>query len=112
MIISKEYKNFMNFFFCNENQLGALFILNLYNHTTCTYFGSVIAHHQMVFTVYVQQLVLVICLGVWHPADNLVHCLSLIYFVSQLLHNSGVFITHHQEVFTVCVQQLVCVGHI
>jgi hypothetical protein len=39
--------------------------------------------------------------------------LSLIYFVSQPLHVSGMFIAHHQEVFTVYVQQLVrvvCLG--
>jgi hypothetical protein len=35
------------------------------------------------------------------------HYLSLIYFVSQPLHVSGVYIAHHQEVFTVYVQQLV-----
>jgi hypothetical protein len=42
------------------------------------------------------------------------HCLSLIYFVSQPLHVSGIFIAHHQEVFTVLVyvQQLVRVVHI
>jgi hypothetical protein len=33
--------------------------------------------------------------------------LSLIYFVKQPLHVSGVFIAHHQEVFTVYVQELV-----
>jgi hypothetical protein len=37
---------------------------------------------------------------------NLMHYLSLIYFVIQSLHVSGVSIAHHQEVFTVCVQQL------
>jgi hypothetical protein len=35
------------------------------------------------------------------------HYLSLIYFVNQPLHVSGMFIAHHQEVFTVYVQQLV-----
>jgi hypothetical protein len=35
------------------------------------------------------------------------HYLSLIYFVKQPLHVSGMFIAHHQEVFTVYVQQLV-----
>jgi hypothetical protein len=35
--------------------------------------------------------------------------LSLIYFVNQPLHVTGVFIARHQEVFTVYVQQLVCV---
>jgi hypothetical protein len=38
---------------------------------------------------------------------NLMHYLSLIYFVSQYLHVTGIFIAHHQEVFTVNVQQLV-----
>jgi hypothetical protein len=33
--------------------------------------------------------------------------LSSIYFVSQPLHDSGMFIAHHQEIFTVYVQQLV-----
>jgi hypothetical protein len=50
-------------FFCNENQLDALF--------TCTYFVKqplhvsvmFIAHHQEVFTVYILQLVRVIRLG-------------------------------------------------
>jgi hypothetical protein len=94
------------------NLVHYLSLIYLINHTTSTYFGRIIAHHQMVFTVYEQQLVPVICLGDWHPAANLVHYLSLIHFVSQLLHNSGVLIAHHQEVFTVCVQQLVCVVHI
>jgi hypothetical protein len=35
------------------------------------------------------------------------HYLSLLYFVKQPLHVSGLFIAHHQEVFTVYVQQLV-----
>jgi hypothetical protein len=39
---------------------------------------------------------------------NLNHYLSLIYFVIQPLHVSGIFV-HHQEVFTVYVQQLVSV---
>jgi hypothetical protein len=38
---------------------------------------------------------------------NLMHYLSLMYFVNQPLHVSGLFIAHHQEVFTVYVQQLV-----
>jgi hypothetical protein len=38
---------------------------------------------------------------------NLMHYLSLIYFVSQPLHVSRMFIAHHQEGFTVYVQQLV-----
>jgi hypothetical protein len=38
---------------------------------------------------------------------NLMHYLSLIYFIKQLLHVSGVFIAQHQEVFTVHLQQLV-----
>jgi hypothetical protein len=41
----------------NENQLDALFILNLFRQSTCTCFGMFIAHHQEVFTVHVQQLV-------------------------------------------------------
>jgi hypothetical protein len=32
---------------------------------------------------------------------NLIHYLSLIYFVNQLLHVSSMFIANHQEVFTV-----------
>jgi hypothetical protein len=35
--------------------------------------------------------------------------LSLIYFVTQPLHVSGIFTAHRQDVFTVYVQQLVCV---
>jgi hypothetical protein len=35
------------------------------------------------------------------------HYLSLIYFVNQPLHVSGMFIAHHQEVFTVYAPQLV-----
>jgi hypothetical protein len=38
---------------------------------------------------------------------NLIHYLSLIYFVNQPLHVSGIPTAHHQEVFTVHVQQLV-----
>jgi hypothetical protein len=37
---------------------------------------------------------------------NLTHSLSLIYFVNQPLHVSGMFIAHHQEGFTVYIQQL------
>jgi hypothetical protein len=40
---------------------------------------------------------------------NLMHYLSLINFVIQPLHISGVIIAHHQDVFTVYVQQLVLV---
>jgi hypothetical protein len=40
---------------------------------------------------------------------SLMRCLSLIYFVSQPLHVSGVFIARHQEAFTVYLQQMVCV---
>jgi hypothetical protein len=43
---------------------------------------------------------------------NYMHYLSSIDFVSQPLHDSGMFIAHHQEVFTVYVQQLVCVIHL
>jgi hypothetical protein len=38
---------------------------------------------------------------------NQMHYLSLIYFVNQTLHVSGMFIAHHQEVVTVYVQRLV-----
>jgi hypothetical protein len=38
---------------------------------------------------------------------NQMHYLSLIYFVIQPLHVSGMFTAHHQEVFTEYVQQLV-----
>jgi hypothetical protein len=39
------------------------------------------------------------------------HCLSLIYCVSQPLHVLGIF-AHRQEVFTVYVEQLVHVTHL
>jgi len=32
---------------------------------------------------------------------NLMHYLSLVYFVSQPLHVSGIFVTHHQEVYCI-----------
>jgi hypothetical protein len=38
---------------------------------------------------------------------SMVYCFSLIYFLNQPLHVSGIFIAHLQEVFTVYVQQLV-----
>jgi hypothetical protein len=38
---------------------------------------------------------------------NLMHYLSLIYFVKEPLHVSGVYIAHHQDVHNVYVQQLV-----
>jgi hypothetical protein len=41
---------------------------------------------------------------------HLMYYLSLIYYLKQPLHVSGVFIAHHQEVFTVYVQQLVRAG--
>jgi hypothetical protein len=50
---------------CNENQLDALFILNLCRQSTSTCFGRFIAHHQEVFTVCIQQLARVIRLGDW-----------------------------------------------
>jgi hypothetical protein len=34
---------------------------------------------------------------------NQLHCLSLVYFVTQPLHVSGMFIAHHQEVFTIYI---------
>jgi hypothetical protein len=37
--------------------------------------------------------------------NQLLHCLSLIYFVNQPLHVSGMFIAHHQEVYTVYVHR-------
>jgi hypothetical protein len=37
---------------------------------------------------------------------NLMHHLSLIYFVNQPLHVPGIF-AHHQEVFTAYVQHLI-----
>jgi hypothetical protein len=43
---------------------------------------------------------------------NLMHYLTLIYFITQPLHVSGVFIAQRQEVFTVYVQQLVRVIHL
>jgi hypothetical protein len=43
---------------------------------------------------------------------NQMHYLSLIYFVNQPLHVSGMFIAHHQAVFIVYVQQLVHVMHL
>jgi uncharacterized membrane protein YecN with MAPEG domain len=36
---------------------------------------------------------------------NLMHCLSLIYFITQPLHVSGIFTAHHRELFIVYVQQ-------
>jgi hypothetical protein len=38
---------------------------------------------------------------------NHMHYLSLIYFIKQPVHLSGMFIAHHPAVFTVYVQQLV-----
>jgi hypothetical protein len=32
---------------------------------------------------------------------NLMHCLSSVYFVNQLLHVSGVFVAHHEEVYCI-----------
>jgi hypothetical protein len=32
---------------------------------------------------------------------NLIHYLSLVYFVSQPLHVSGIFVAHHQEVYCI-----------
>jgi hypothetical protein len=45
--------------------------------------------------------------NVFPMKTNLMHYLSLIYFVNQPLHGSGMFIAHHQEEFAVYVQQLV-----
>jgi hypothetical protein len=33
--------------------------------------------------------------------------LSSVYFVSQLLHVSGIFVAHHQQVYSICTVQLV-----
>ena len=32
---------------------------------------------------------------------NSMHCLSAVYFVSQLLHVSGMFVAHHQKVYSI-----------
>jgi hypothetical protein len=45
---------------CNENQPDALFMLNLFCQSLLHVSGMFIAHHQEVFTIYVQQLVRVI----------------------------------------------------
>jgi hypothetical protein len=47
----------------NENRLDALFILDLFCNQPVYVSGMFIAHHQEVFTVYVQQLVRVIPLS-------------------------------------------------
>ena len=39
--------------------------------------------------------------------SNLMQYLSLVYFVSQPLHVSGIFVAHHQEVYCIYLQQLV-----
>jgi hypothetical protein len=49
----------------NENQPDELFILNLFRQKPLHVSGAFIAHHQEVVTVYVQQLLRVIRLGVW-----------------------------------------------
>jgi len=32
---------------------------------------------------------------------NLMHYLSSVYFVTQLLHASGIFVAHHKEVYSI-----------
>jgi hypothetical protein len=48
---------------CNENQPDAPFILNLFSQSPLHVSAMFIAHHQEVFTVYVQQLVHIIRLS-------------------------------------------------
>jgi hypothetical protein len=34
---------------------------------------------------------------------NLMHCLISVYFVSQLLHVSGIFVTYHQQIYCIYI---------
>jgi hypothetical protein len=54
----------------NENQLDALFILNYFVRQSLNVTDVFVAHHQEVFTVYVQQLLRVIRLGDWELAGS------------------------------------------
>jgi hypothetical protein len=50
---------------------------------------------------------LTVYLDILYNENQLEALLSLIYFVRQPLHVSGMYVAHYQEVFTVYVQQLV-----
>jgi hypothetical protein len=50
---------------CNENQPDAIFILNYFVRQPLHVLGVFIAHHQEVFTAYLQQLVRLISLADW-----------------------------------------------
>ena len=39
---------------------------------------------------------------------NLMHYLSSVYFVSQLLHISGIFVAHHQKVYCIYTTKGTC----
>jgi hypothetical protein len=58
-------------------------------------------------TAHIGCLIALNRLNVFVMKTNLMHYLSLIYFVIQPLHVSGMFTAYHQEEFTVYVQQLV-----
>jgi hypothetical protein len=62
---------------CNENQLNPLFILYFVNQPLHV-LGVFIAHHQELFTAYVQQVVRVICLGDWQLARVRMECPKLV----------------------------------
>jgi hypothetical protein len=53
---------------CNENQLDALFIFSYFVNQPLYASGIFFSHHQELFTVYVQQLVL----GSWSGQDGTV----------------------------------------
>jgi hypothetical protein len=63
MLVILLLRIFCRNFFCNEIQLDALFILNLFLQKPLHVSGVFIANHQEVLTVYVQQLVRVIRLS-------------------------------------------------
>jgi len=51
-----------------------------------------------------------VSLSVWGRLmkTNLVHYLSTVYFVSQILHVSGIFVSHNQEVYCIYVTRTKC----
>jgi len=53
------------------------------------------------YQVHVPHSISRILISIRVMKTNLMHYLSSVYFVSQLLHVSAIFVAHHQEVYSI-----------
>jgi hypothetical protein len=68
IILEKSSHSKLYYSLCNENQLDALFIVNLFRQSTSTCFEHICPSSGGIYTVYVQQLVRVSRFGDWQLA--------------------------------------------